>query len=61
MSLEFLSDITGSTNKQKAGFKRQVRTALEELIEIGFLKNYDIEGNMVIVERIAKPTKRNLM
>lgn len=61
VSLEFLSDITGSTNKQKAGFKRQVRTALEELIEIGFLKNYDIEGNMVIVERIAKPTKRNLM
>jgi hypothetical protein len=61
VSLEFLSNITGSTNKQRADFKRKVKTALEGLIKIGFLKNYGIEGDMVKVERIAKPQKRNLM
>jgi TrfA protein len=50
ISLEFLSNITGSINKQKADFKRKVRTALEELIKVGFLRSYSIEGDIVKVE-----------
>ena len=51
VSIEFLLNITGSTNSQKASFKRQVKTALEELVKIGFLRSYSIKGNMVNVER----------
>jgi TrfA protein len=51
VSLGFLSNITGSVNKQKADFKRKVKTALEELVRIGFLRSYSIEGDSVKVER----------
>ena len=52
VSLEFLSDIAGSVNKQKADFKRKVETALEELVKIDFLRSYSIERNLVKVERV---------
>ena len=61
VSIEFLSNITGSMNKQKADFKRKVKTALEELIKINFLKSYEIDGDMVKIERVPKPQKRNLL
>ena len=51
VSLEFLLDITGSTNSQKADFKRKVKAALEELVKIDFLKGSSIKGNLVNVER----------
>jgi TrfA protein len=54
VSLEFLLNITGSTNSQKASFKRQVKTALEELVKINFLKEYFIQGEIVKVERTRK-------
>jgi TrfA protein len=57
ISLEFLSALTGSENKQKADFKRKVKTALEELVKIGFLKSYEIDSDMVKVERVPKPHK----
>jgi TrfA protein len=57
IGIEFLSDITGSVNKQKADFKRKVKTALEELVKIGFLKGYSIEGDIVKVERTFDSTK----
>jgi hypothetical protein len=46
VSLKFLSNITGSVNKQKAGFKTKVKTALEELVKIGFLRSYSVEGDI---------------
>jgi hypothetical protein len=52
VSLEFLSDLTGSVNKQKADFKRKVKTALGELVRIGFLTSYSIEGDIVKVKRM---------
>lgn len=52
VSLEFLSDLTGCRNSQKASFKRQIKTALEELVKIGFLKSYSIEGDIVKIEHI---------
>ena len=57
VSIEFLASITGSTNSQKASFKRQVKIALEELTKIGFLKSYEIDSDMVAVNRIEKPSK----
>ncbi len=59
ISFEFLSDITGSLNKQKADFKRKVRTALNELVKIDFLREYSIEGEIVKVERIKKIVQNN--
>jgi hypothetical protein len=58
VSLEFLSDVAGSVNKQKADFKRKVDTALEELVKIGFLKSYSIEQNIVKVERAQDSTNQ---
>jgi hypothetical protein len=52
VSLEFLSDLTGSRNKQKSDFKRQVKTALEGLAKIGFLKSWNIQNDIVNVEKI---------
>jgi hypothetical protein len=54
VSLEFLSELTGSTNKQKADFKRKVKTALAELVKVGFLKSWSIENDIVKVERTYK-------
>lgn len=55
VSIEFLSGITGSKNKQKADFKKKVKAALEGLTKIGFLKRYSVEEDMVTVERVPKP------
>jgi hypothetical protein len=57
VSIEFLLNITGSTNSQKASFKRQVKTALEELFKIGFLKEYFLKGDIVSVERFNNSTR----
>ena len=54
VSLEFLSDMTGSRNSQKAGFKRQVKVALAELIKIHFLKSWSMDNDIVEVERVYK-------
>jgi TrfA protein len=58
--IEFLASITGSKNSQKAGFKRHLKVALEELIEIGSLKSYKFENDVVKVERVPKHQKRSL-
>ena len=60
VSIEFLASITGSKNRQKAGFKRHLKAALEELVEIGSLKSYKVEEDMVKVERVPKLQKRSL-
>jgi TrfA protein len=46
-----LQELTGSRNKQIAGFKCKCRLALDELVEVGFLENYQIDKNLVSVER----------
>jgi TrfA protein len=57
VTLDFLSDLTGSANKQKADFKRKIKTALDGLIKIGFLKGYEVKGDTVKIERVPKPYK----
>lgn len=51
VKLATLQAYTGSRNKQVASFKRQVREALRELVDVGFLESFDIVGDMVSVKR----------
>jgi hypothetical protein len=53
VTIEFIYKITGSANKDKYGFKRQVANALAELIKIGFLESHLIEDNKVAVKRVS--------
>jgi TrfA protein len=53
VKLSTLQELTGSRNKQLAGFKRDIRNALNALVQIGFLQSYDIENDVVCVKRIS--------
>lgn len=53
VTLTFLQKITGSRNQQKAGFKVKLRAALEELVAIGFLTAYSLDGDRVTVQRLV--------
>jgi hypothetical protein len=52
VNLSTLQDLSGSTNKQKASFKRQTKTALDELVKINFLESWTLDGDMVAVKRV---------
>ena len=54
IKLETLHDLTGSKNKSLRAFKQKVVTALKQLVKIGFLQSYKIEGNLVSVERVYR-------
>jgi TrfA protein len=54
MKLSTLQELTGSRNTQPASFKRQVKTALISLVDIGFLRSYEIATDLVKVERTPK-------
>lgn len=51
IKLSTLQELTGCLNSQKASFKRQVKSALNELMKIGFLQSHGIEGDLVSVIR----------
>lgn len=51
IKLDTLRGYVGSKNQQKAGFKVKLRTALDELVNIGFLKSYHIQTDIVTVDR----------
>lgn len=51
VKLATLQAYTGSRNKQAASFKRQVRIALQELVEVGFLASFSLDGELVKVTR----------
>ncbi len=52
VKLKFLQQLTGSKNSQQASFKRQVCTALDVLVAIGFLQDYSVVDGLVSVRRI---------
>jgi TrfA protein len=52
VKLETLQKLSGSRNEQAASFKRQVRTALGELVKVGFLESSTIDGDIVRVKRV---------
>jgi hypothetical protein len=51
IKLDTLRGYVGSKNQQKAGFKVKLRGALDELVRIGFLTGFHIEGDIVTVDR----------
>ena len=51
VKLETLKAYTGSRNKQTASFKRQLKTALQELVDVGFLVSFELNGTLVHVHR----------
>jgi hypothetical protein len=51
IKLATLQEFTASRNTQPAGFKRQVSVALQHLVEIGFLVDFNIKGDLVQVTR----------
>jgi hypothetical protein len=58
VKLETLQAYTGSRNKQAASFKRQVRAALTQLVDVGFLSSFEFVGNLVNVRRANAALKR---
>jgi len=59
LKIATLQRLTGSRNTQAASFKRQLRTALDELVKIGFLESYNIEGDTVTVQRVPQQKGNN--
>jgi hypothetical protein len=51
VKVETLKAYTGSRNKQAASFKRQLKTALQELVDVGFLVSFELDGTLVHVRR----------
>lgn len=51
IKLDTLRGYVGSKNQQKAGFKVKLRGALDELVRIGFLTGFRIDGDVVTVDR----------
>jgi hypothetical protein len=49
-----MQELSGSANKQKASFKRQIKAALDELVKISFLESYAIDGELIEVKRVPK-------
>ena len=59
IKLDTLRSYVGSKNFQKAGFKVKLRSALDELVKIGFLSGYAIDGDIVSVDRSATSLLQN--
>ena len=59
IKLDTLRSYVGSKNFQKAGFKVKLRAALDELVKIGFLSDYAIDGDIVSVDRTATSLLQN--
>ena len=59
VKLATLQRMTGSRNDQASGFKRHCRVALDQLIAIGFLSTYEIEGDTDYVKRVATAIARD--
>lgn len=51
VKLQTIQAYTGSRNKQLASFRRQVRAALNELVNAGFLVAFDFDGDLIRVVR----------
>ena len=62
MKVETLWKLSGSRNKEKRGFKRDLIKALESLKAIGAIIDFEIKNDLVYVERMPSASqKRNLV
>jgi hypothetical protein len=61
LKVETLMRLSGSQNRQLAGFKRQLNAALNDLQTIGAIDDYDLNGGLVtIYRRPSGSQKRHL-
>jgi hypothetical protein len=51
VKVETIRGLCGSKTKSKAKFKQNLTAALAELVDIGFLKSYSIDDDLISVER----------
>lgn len=51
VSLDFIYKITGSQCKDKDKFKQLIKKALNELVKVNFLINFEFKNNLVIVNK----------
>ena len=58
MKVETLHRLSGSRNKDKWGFKRDLKNALEGLKAVGALQEYEIKDGLVYPYRIPSPSQK---
>lgn len=51
VKIETIHKLCGSKNKQMPNFKTKVVSALDELVKIGFLDSYEIDGDKIDVKK----------
>ena len=56
LKIETIRELSGSSNKQKADFKRKLRDALNDLVEVGSLLSFDISDDDLVTVQ-TKPSK----
>lgn len=60
VKLQTIQAYTGSRNRQLASFRRQVRAALNELVNAGFLVAFDFDGDLIrVVRHTASAIKKS--
>lgn len=57
-SVALLYKLSGSSNSRMAGFRRDLLSALEELVRVGFLMHYRLEGKTDVVLVTRNHTRR---
>lgn len=56
LKVETIKELSGSTNKQKADFKRRLQAALSDLVAVGALVGFDISADGLVTVQ-TKPSK----
>jgi hypothetical protein len=55
VKVETLHRLSGSLNTQKAGFKRHLAKALDDLQAVGAISGHSFTGNLVTFDRTPSP------
>lgn len=58
LKVETLRDLSGSQTQQKFHFKKNLKTALEELKSIVAIVSYRFDGDLLHVERVPSPSQQ---
>lgn len=58
LKVETIHRLCGSNNKDIAGFKRDLKKALEKLVEVGSIISFEIKDNLVFIKRTPSRSQR---
>lgn len=61
ISVETFYKLSGSTNKQMAGYKRLLMQAHDDLVAIGVLTSWEIKNRLVAVSKPQTPSQRRFL